>query len=265
MAQYAQGVGCFEASKREASEEKAKVVVLRAKLDADQAKFESEQKTEEWSAAGWKRKAEAEAALFSEERKRWREICEKDNNEKMGLRNNINNLKVEIEKLKKEKTEAEATREEARSHKEISEQREEQVKVELESAKKDLQLERVEKAETSRRLVETEEKLENSETARVTAESLVEPLKDDMLWMKHRRIINVANSVLNSIDLDQTVANLMVTAHNDGYTQGYTECTQHVNNALRVDWDTSRSATQGVVPEPPMLLLRLNITTYTFL
>ncbi|KAJ0746656.1 hypothetical protein HanOQP8_Chr05g0180441 [Helianthus annuus] len=253
----------FEASKKEVSEEKTKVAMLRSK-------FESEQKTEEWSTAGWKRKAESEAALLLEERKCWREIYEKDNSEKMGLWNSINNLKAEIEKLKKEKTEAEAARDEARSHQERSEQREvqtcatlallnkeieeltswlsdqEQTKAELESAKKDLQLERVEKAETSRRLAETEEKLENSETARVTAESLVEPLKDDMLWMKHHGIINVANSILNSIDLDQTVSNLMVTVHSGGNTQGYTECTQHVNDALKVDWDNSRSFTRGV-------------------
>ncbi|XP_035837517.1 uncharacterized protein LOC118485479 [Helianthus annuus] len=157
----------------------------------------------------------------------------------------MTNLKAEIEKLKKEKTEAEVARDEARSHREMSEQREEKTKSELESAKKDLQLERVEKAETSRRLAETEEKLENSETARVTAESLVEPLKNDMLWMRHHGVINVANSILNSIYLDRIVTNLMVTARNDGYTHGYAECTQHVTNALRVYWDNSRSATRG--------------------
>ncbi|MFS7936163.1 hypothetical protein Hanom_Chr05g00412201 [Helianthus anomalus] len=260
----------FKASKKEVSEEKAKVAMLRSKLEADQAKSENEQKTEEWSTVGWKRKAESEAALLLEERKCWREICEKDNSEKIGLRNSINNLKAEIDKLKKEKTEAEAARDEARSHLERSEHREvqtcatlalrnkeieeltswlsdqEQTKAELESANKDLQLERVKKAETSRRLAETEEKLENSETARVTAESLVEPFKDDMLWMKHHGIINVANSILNSIDLDQTVASLMVTGRSDGNTQGYTECTQHVNDALKVDWDNSRAFTCGV-------------------
>ncbi|MFS7987657.1 hypothetical protein Hanom_Chr11g01025471 [Helianthus anomalus] len=73
----------FEASKKKAAEDEARAALLRAKLEADRAKFESDQKTEEWSVAGWKRKAEAEAALLSEERKRWREICEKDNNEKM--------------------------------------------------------------------------------------------------------------------------------------------------------------------------------------
>ncbi|MFS8024433.1 hypothetical protein Hanom_Chr16g01463191 [Helianthus anomalus] len=257
----------FEASKKEVTEEKAKVALLRAKLEADQAKFESEQKTEEWSAAGWKRKAESEAALYSEERKRWREICEKDNSEKMVLRNSINNLKAEIEKLKKEKTEAVAARDEARSHTERIEQKEvqtcailalrnkeieelasslsdqEQIKTELESTKKDLQLERVEKVDTSRRLAETKEKLENSETARVTAESLVEPLKNDMLWMRYH---GVANLILNSIDFDQTVSNLMVNARSDRYNQGYAECTQHVNDALKVEWDNNRSSTHGV-------------------
>ncbi|KAF5765990.1 hypothetical protein HanRHA438_Chr15g0722271 [Helianthus annuus] len=67
-----------------------------------------------------------------------------------------------------------------------------------------------------------------------------------MLWMKHHGIINVANSVLNSVDLDQTVAHLMVTVRNDGYVRGYAECAHHVTNALKVDWDTSKSATCGV-------------------
>ncbi|KAJ0681098.1 hypothetical protein HanPI659440_Chr16g0631911 [Helianthus annuus] len=43
-----------------------------------------------------------------------------------------------------------------------------------------------------------------------------------MLWMKHRKIISVANSVLNSNELDQTVTHLLTTARNDGYAQGYT-------------------------------------------
>ncbi|KAJ0561206.1 hypothetical protein HanHA300_Chr06g0220231 [Helianthus annuus] len=133
---------------------------------------------------------------------------------------------------------------EARSHRKLSPRNkeieeltsllidQEQVKAELEFAKKDLQLVKVEIAEATRRLTGTEEKLESSKTARVTAKSLVEPLKNDMLWMQHHRIIN-----------DHTVANLTVTTRNDGYTQGYAECTQHVTNALRVNWDTRRSTT----------------------
>ncbi|KAJ0788749.1 hypothetical protein HanPI659440_Chr05g0195511 [Helianthus annuus] len=265
---------------KKAAEDEARAALLRAKLEADRAKFESDQKTEEWSVAGWKRKVEDEAALLYEERKHWKEICENDNNEKMGLRNVINNLKAEVERLKKqyanieklkqEKADAEAACGEARSHRKRSEQRElrtcatlalkdkeideltsllsekEKIKEELEPAKKDLHLERVEKAETSRRLIETEEKLESSETARVTAESQIEPLKNDMLWLKDHGIISVANSVLNSNELDEIVTHLLVFARNDGYAQGYMECTQHVVNSLKVDWDTSRSATHGV-------------------
>ncbi|KAJ0618647.1 hypothetical protein HanPSC8_Chr02g0062691 [Helianthus annuus] len=70
-----------------------------------------------------------------------------------------------------------------------------------------------------------------------------------MLWMKHHGIISVANSILNSNELDRTVVRLLVTARNDGYAQGYTECTHHVNNALRVNWDNSRSAMHGVDTE----------------
>ncbi|KAJ0494915.1 hypothetical protein HanIR_Chr12g0602931 [Helianthus annuus] len=91
----------FEVSKKKFSEDEARVAQMKATLEADRVKFESDLKMEEWSVVGWKRKAEAEAALLSKERKNWREICEKDNNEKIGLRNIINNLKAEVERLKK--------------------------------------------------------------------------------------------------------------------------------------------------------------------
>ncbi|KAJ0699338.1 hypothetical protein HanRHA438_Chr10g0438841 [Helianthus annuus] len=261
------GWDAVEASKKEVAEEKAQVAALRAKLEPDKAKFEDDQKTEEWSAMGWKKKAEAKVALLAEERNRWKEACERDNNKKRTLRNEAVNLKAEIERLKKEKADAEAARDEARSHRERSEQREletcltlalrnkeiaeltsllldqEQTKTELDSTKKDLQLVQVEKAEVARHLSETEEKLEGAETARVMAESLVEPLTNNMLWLQHHGIIDVANSILNSIELDESVAKLMMTARHDGYAQGYVECSLHVTNALKVDWDTSRSAT----------------------
>ncbi|MFS7904977.1 hypothetical protein Hanom_Chr01g00042361 [Helianthus anomalus] len=67
-----------------------------------------------------------------------------------------------------------------------------------------------------------------------------------MAWLKDRGIPCVAESVLNSEELDKTVARFVVAAWNDGYAQGYAECSQHVNNALKVDWDTSRSPTHGV-------------------
>ncbi|MFS7903546.1 hypothetical protein Hanom_Chr01g00025321 [Helianthus anomalus] len=216
----------FEASKKKAVEDEAQAALLRAKLKADRAKFENDQKN-------------------------WREICEKDNNEKIGLRNIIKNLKAE----------AEAARDEARSHRERSEQREvqigatlalkekeigeltsllsekEQLKAEVESDKKYLQLERVKRAKTSRRLSETEEKLENSEIAKV------------------------ANSVLNADELDETVAHLLFAAQNDGYAQGYVECSHHVVNALKVNWDTRRSTTHGVDTEAALAAMKTQFNT----
>ncbi|MFS7909889.1 hypothetical protein Hanom_Chr02g00099921 [Helianthus anomalus] len=49
-----------------------------------------------------------------------------------------------------------------------------------------------------------------------------------------------------SFKLDKTVARLVIAAQNDGYAQGYAECSQHVNSSLKVDWDTSRSVSHGV-------------------
>ncbi|MFS7997710.1 hypothetical protein Hanom_Chr12g01145091 [Helianthus anomalus] len=67
-----------------------------------------------------------------------------------------------------------------------------------------------------------------------------------MQWLKERGIACVAESVLNSEEIDKTVARLVVATWNDGYAQGYAECSHHVGSALKVDWDTRRSATYGV-------------------
>ncbi|MFS7899203.1 hypothetical protein Hanom_Chr00s048008g01778231 [Helianthus anomalus] len=97
----------FKVSKKKVADDERRVAQLKAKLEADQTKFEVDRKTEEWSVAGWKKKAEAEAALLSKERKNWKNICEKDNAEKVNHPNVINNLKAEIEKLKKQDAEVE--------------------------------------------------------------------------------------------------------------------------------------------------------------
>ncbi|KAJ0482617.1 hypothetical protein HanIR_Chr13g0655931 [Helianthus annuus] len=82
-----------------------------------------------------------------------------------------------------------------------------------------------------------------------------------MLWLKDRGIITIANSVLNSDELDETVAHLLVVARNDGYAQGYAECSQHVVNDLKVDWDTSRSATHGVDTEAALAAAKTQFNT----
>ncbi|MFS7971115.1 hypothetical protein Hanom_Chr09g00828931 [Helianthus anomalus] len=77
-----------------------------------------------------------------------------------------------------------------------------------------------------------------------------------MLWLKDCGIASVAESVFKSEELDKTVAHLLVAARNDVYAQGYAECSHHVVNALKVDWDTSKSATHGVNTEAALAIAK---------
>ncbi|MFS7988050.1 hypothetical protein Hanom_Chr11g01029961 [Helianthus anomalus] len=63
-------------------------------------------------------------------------------------------------------------------------------------------------------------------------------MKSDMLWLKERGIASVADSVLNSEELDNTVAHMLV-----------------------VDWDTSRSATHGVDTEAALAAAKTQFNT----
>ncbi|MFS7988052.1 hypothetical protein Hanom_Chr11g01029981 [Helianthus anomalus] len=58
-----------------------------------------------------------------------------------------------------------------------------------------------------------------------------------------------------------TVAHLLVAARNDGYAQGYAEFSHYVVNALKVDWDTSRSATHGVDTEGALAAAKTQFNT----
>ncbi|KAJ0694553.1 hypothetical protein HanPI659440_Chr15g0610131 [Helianthus annuus] len=82
-----------------------------------------------------------------------------------------------------------------------------------------------------------------------------------MLWLKERGIASVADSVLNYEELDKSIAHLLVAVRNDIYAQGYAECSYHVVNALKVDWDTSRSATHGVDTEVALAAAKTQFNT----
>ncbi|KAM0065272.1 hypothetical protein Hdeb2414_s0003g00112841 [Helianthus debilis subsp. tardiflorus] len=85
-----------------------------------------------------------------------------------------------------------------------------------------------------------------------------------MLWLKECRIASVAESVLNSEELDKTVVRLVVATRNEGYAQGYAECSHHVVNALKVDWDSSRSATHGVNTGPALIAMKTEFNNLQF-
>ncbi|KAM0027471.1 hypothetical protein Hdeb2414_s0019g00540611 [Helianthus debilis subsp. tardiflorus] len=73
-------------------------------------------------------------------------------------------------------------------------------------------------AELKRRLVEAQEKTVSMEVdvgaERECAEAqvILETLRDNSLWLQQQGIVHVANAVLNSVELDQTVAALTVVA-----------------------------------------------------
>ncbi|KAJ0948475.1 hypothetical protein HanRHA438_Chr01g0027661 [Helianthus annuus] len=86
-----------------------------------------------------------------------------------------------------------------------------------------------------------------------------------MPWLKDRGIISVANSVLNSNELDDTVAHLLVAARNDGYAQGYSECSQHVVNALKLIGIPVGLPHMVLILKLLLPLQRLNSTPCSFL
>ncbi|MFS7902029.1 hypothetical protein Hanom_Chr01g00006491 [Helianthus anomalus] len=68
-----------------------------------------------------------------------------------------------------------------------------------------------------------------------------------MLWLKERGIACVGFCFM-FVTLRSWTRRLRAywLLHDDGYAQGYAECSRHVVNSLKVDWDTSKSATHGV-------------------
>ncbi|MFS8024570.1 hypothetical protein Hanom_Chr16g01464771 [Helianthus anomalus] len=60
-------------------------------------------------------------------------------------------------------------------------------------------------------------------------------------------LLSVANAVLNSIELNQTVMALTVAVRHKGHHEGYTECVPHVEVALHVKWDNSHCSTSAEV------------------
>ena len=73
--------------------------------------------------------------------------------------------------------------------------------------------------------------------------------------------LQIANSVLNATELDEAVAQLMMTARSDGYAQGYLECSKHVTYAHQIKWDNTRSATSGVNTQGAFAAAKANYDT----
>ncbi|KAM0036260.1 hypothetical protein Hdeb2414_s0014g00424291 [Helianthus debilis subsp. tardiflorus] len=126
--------------------------------------------------------------------------------------------------------------EEAKSHCERVEVLQVELEQKLLTKDKDMAGKDVEIAELNRRLRESNEALE---VEKQKVESLEIDLDAEKLKSESaEEARKVANSVLNSIELDRAVAALTVGSRQDGHREIYIECTTHVETVLNVQRGT---------------------------
>ncbi|MFS7892523.1 hypothetical protein Hanom_Chr00s000648g01653391 [Helianthus anomalus] len=214
--------------------------------------FREREKVEEWGRDGLTNKLHAAEELLAKERAEFKKACDNENKRMYAVRTKITNLEAEVATLKRKVEEAQADRE--RVEVELSAQ--------LVNKNKDLVAKDVEIAELKRRLFEAhvksvsleinlaaeKVKADIAEEARTIstsalnvaqnnydeAQSIVGTLMSESEWMHNHGVaaISVANSLLNTTELDQTVAALTDAARAVGHRGGYLECAQHVKEAL---------------------------------
>ncbi|MFS7920835.1 hypothetical protein Hanom_Chr03g00229441 [Helianthus anomalus] len=70
------------------------------------------------------------------------------------------------------------------------------------------------------------------------AQTIVDTLVSESEWMRNRGVAAIANSILNATELDEAVTALTDAARAVGHRGGYSECVQHVEEALGQEFDT---------------------------
>ncbi|MFS7944139.1 hypothetical protein Hanom_Chr06g00508571 [Helianthus anomalus] len=205
-----------------------KVLKPKAELADKQAQFEDENKNEKWGILGLKKNCRL---------LKTRLLKSVDN----GVRRN--------EDLIKSKADFDERYEAAKVHRERAEQNQEELRQQLIPKDKDMVGKDAEIAEFLRRLHESTEKVDSLEidfqAENKKAENAIEackfcqaaldvaqdnypevqsvvvPLVNNSEWLQQYRIANVANAVLNFVELDKTVAALTIAARRMGHREWY--------------------------------------------
>ncbi|KAJ0616472.1 hypothetical protein HanIR_Chr02g0090941 [Helianthus annuus] len=216
----------------------------KAAFDEEKAKFDADKKAEEWGREGLKNKLQAAEQQLAKEKAEFKRICEKDNERAFAARNKIVDLEAKVVELTAKVEDAQATQ----AAKEQIEVELADVKLQLSSKDKDLQAKDVEIAELKRCLNDQVDKCESLEidlaaekvkaataeeardvsTAALNvaqtnyseAQGIVDTLVSEAEWMRSRRVVLVANSVLNAGELDGAVAALTDVARAVGHRGG---------------------------------------------
>ncbi|KAF5818517.1 hypothetical protein HanXRQr2_Chr02g0066201 [Helianthus annuus] len=111
----------WEGYRERFSEEAKEFEKAEAEFAKLKAEFEAKKKKEEWGLLGMKRKLQASEDTLAEERRKWREACEWENQRMYSARTEIANLKAQFEALTKSKADFEERYEAAKSHRERAE------------------------------------------------------------------------------------------------------------------------------------------------
>ncbi|XP_022024187.1 caldesmon-like [Helianthus annuus] len=235
----------------------------KAAFDEEKAMFDADKKAEEWGREGLKNKLQAAEQQLAKEKAEFKRICEKDNERAFAARNKIVELKAKIVELTAKVEDAQA----AQVAKQQIEVELADVKLQLSSKDKDLQAKDVEIAELKRRLNDQVDRCESleidleaekvkaatAEEARAVntaalnvaqtnyseAQGIVDTLVSEAEWMRSRGVVLVANSILNTGELDRAVAALTDAARAVGHRGGYLECAQHVEEVFGQEFDVS--------------------------
>ncbi|XP_021989416.1 caldesmon-like [Helianthus annuus] len=204
----------------------------KAAFDEEKAKFDADKKAEEWGRGGLKNKLQAAEQQLAKENAEFKRICEKDNERAFAARNKIVELEAKIAELTARVEDAQA----AQVAKQQIEVELADVKVQLSGKDKDLQAKDVEIADLKRRLNDQIDRCESleidleaekvkaatAEEARAVsaaalnvaqtnyseAQGIIDTLVSEAEWMRGRGVVLVANSILNTGELDRAVAAL---------------------------------------------------------
>ncbi|KAM0050100.1 hypothetical protein Hdeb2414_s0008g00293711 [Helianthus debilis subsp. tardiflorus] len=95
---------------------------------------------------------------------------------------------------------------------------------------------KLESTEEARKVSQAALNLAQDNYAKVQA--TVEPLINDLSWLQNYGVAHIANSILNSTELDREVVALIVASQAVGHRAGYVECAAHVETAFHTHWGT---------------------------
>ncbi|KAJ0749636.1 hypothetical protein HanLR1_Chr05g0172331 [Helianthus annuus] len=204
---------------------------MKSSFAEEKAAFESEKKSEEWGHEGLRSKLRAAEELLSKERAEWKEVCKKYNQRMYVARSKITDLEAQIATLTKKVEDVGADKEhvEAELQAQVASRDKDLVANDAERVKVATAEEAKQRAKEARDIITFA--LNVAQNNYAEAQGIVDTLVSEAEWMRSRGVALMANSFLNSSELDAAVAALIDASRAAGHHGGYLECAHHVEEA----------------------------------